>query len=323
MGWPSKSRESDNVPLNVGQKFTMVLSGYDRYSLPCGWSRPPGIKEGKPIRIRIGKPDLYPERPQRDMEYEAGAQCADAVKVEITGVSERSAFAKVNEIIGCSFERYSDSAGKFHPEYQTDKKGRPRSVELTDHSIIDARNAVSQGGPKEKAGFMGVTTIVRHAKYRSNLYRPECPVWLDKWGRDRNGRYRIDAHPLNAEDKRDVTKEVWIAECSYPTRSLAEDISYGWLYDNLKGFPKNLDNALFFDGPERMLIIYDGGVTDISDRHLQKVVDDFYLGIRPYRFRLVVTTPSSRAQIEEAVGNSGYRLDVQRIPLNFCHSKTL
>lgn len=320
MRYSNESRAAD-IPLNEGEQFKMVITGHDKFGLPNGWSRPPGSKD-KPIRVRIGKPEGFHERPQRNAEYEAGAQCADVVRVEITGVSDKSAFARVIEIIGCSFERYSDSDGIFNEDYQRDGRGKSRRVELTDHSYTDTRDAVSQGGPKFGAGYRGVTTIVKRAKYDWRKYRPECDVWLDKWRRDRNGRYLINAHPVNKKDKRDVTKEVWVAEYGTRTPSLVQEISYPWLYEHLSGFPKGLDQALFFDGPEQMSIIFDGGVTDISGRPVQKVVNDFYMGINPNRYRLVVTTPWSRSQIEDAIGNSSYGLDLQRIPLEFCQKKT-
>ncbi len=305
--------------LSVGDRFDMVISGYDRYGLPCGWHRNKEMEGSKPVSIRIGEPGAPNEIPHRKESYEAGAQCADEVTVEVTRVAPFSAFGKVIKIKECVFERHSDRYRRFNGEFQKYIDGSPRIVQLTGHSKSDARNAISHGEHPFRAGFMGVTTIVKHAKYSGSEHRKECEVWLDNWVRSKySGRYVVYSHPVNQEDMRDITKEVWVAEYRPRKPQRPKGDIYGWLYDNFKGFPKGIDNALFFDGTDKMFMIYEGRVEDVSHKKLPAVVDDFYTGINPNRFRMVVTTSSYRDQIENAFMNSHYGLDVQRIPPNFC-----
>jgi predicted RNA-binding protein with TRAM domain len=322
-GYYTRRREPlEPIPLNEGERFNMALVGVDRSKLYFGWSKPPGHK-GKHIRVRIGKEGEGDfGKPQRVEEYEGGAQCGDVVLVEITKLAERSAFARVIENVGCCFERVSDADGKFEEEYQVDREGRPRKVVLTGHSITDARNAVSLGGDRWRAGFRGVTTIVRKARYSERDFSRECEVKLLQWRRGHNGKYVITADPVKDEDKRDVRKEIWIARMGgYDFRrgfsQEWSELTYNKVYDLFKGFPKGLDNILFFDGPDRMQILYDGGETDISGRPVQNVVNDFYRQIRPYRFRLVVATTGSLLKLKDAIGNSECGLSAEYLPSHF------
>jgi hypothetical protein len=309
------------LPLRVGEEFKTVLCGYGNDGLLFGWNRPKGMENEKPIRIKIGEPGPSFSTSKRNEEYEAGAQSADRVKVEITAISNKSAYARVKERLGCTFEHYSHPDGRFHNYYQKDKKGMQRSVQLTGHSSEDVRDAVSHGGPVRLAGFMGVTTMVKHARYSSDDLGRICPVRLDNWYVE-EGKYRINARPANAEDKRDVTKEIWVAEYDLE-KPRASDISYRWLHYNFKGIPRGISNALIFDGKERMFIVYHGGVSDISNNPLKEVADNFFNESGSRGFRLVVATQGSRAQIEDAIGNSSLGLKIQRFPSEFCPSITI
>jgi len=187
---------------------------------------------------------------------------------------------------------------------------------------------VSRGGPKWQTGFKGVTTIVKYARYDDNRFGEQCPVRLDKWHAGKSGRYVITAHPLNDEDKRDVTREIWIATHSahhtpadfgdrYEPPDISPQIDYKWVYDAFMGFPRGLDNILFFDGADNMKILYDGGVTDISGRPLQRVVDDFHRQFDPYRFKLAVATENHLHELETAISGSSLGLTAQNLPRDF------
>lgn len=324
--------ESDNrieplgpIHLDIGERFLMTIVGYDLGGLYYGWGRGLGDEESY-VRVRIEESLWESERPRRFKDFKSDIQCGDVVRVEITKLAEKSAFAEVVEKIGCCFDLYTDSEGNFSDSYQKGRNGKNRTVILNGHSFFDTRNALSLGGPKYRQGFRGVDTLVRRARHSEDDIGNKCEIILDKCITRDNGKYQVIARPAHRNDTRKITKEIWLAQILEPhlldSSESEPDLDYKGVYNMFKGFPYGLDGILYFrENPRKIEILGPDGKDDISGKKHADAVDAFYDSMQaPNRYRLAVTTPSAWPALHHGINYSDRELTIEFIPKN-CYNR--